>query len=124
MMMIFLAGLSEIPKHLYEAADIDGANSFQKLLRITIPMLTPAIFFNLVLDVINSFQVFTAALIATGGGPLNSTLFYVFHMYREAFSYLHIGYASALAVVLFIVVLVSTILLLRSERYWVNYGRM
>lgn len=122
-MMTFLAGLLDIPQHLYEAAEIDGASSWQKLRWITIPMLTPVIFFNLILDVIGSFQVFTAALVATGGGPLNATLFYVLQLYREAFSYLRLGYASAMAVILFLIVLFFTLILFRTERYWVTYER-
>lgn len=122
-MMIFLAGLRSIPEHLYEAADIDGATSVQKLLHITIPMLSPVIFFNLILDVINSFQVFTAAFIATNGGPLNATLFYVLYIYRQSFSYLHLGYGAAMATILFLIVMVFTALIFHSERHWVFYER-
>lgn len=122
-MMTFLAGLNDIPGHLYEAAEIDGANGMQKLFHVTIPMVSPVIFFNLVLDVINSFQVFTAALVATGGGPLNATLFYVLHVYRNSFAYLKLGYGSALATVLFIIVVIFTALLFRTERHWVSYER-
>ncbi len=123
-MMIFLAGLQDIPTHVYEAAEIDGANSMQKLFSITIPMLSPVIFFNLILDIINSVQVFTAAFIATNGGPLNATLFYVLYLYRQSFVYLRLGYGSALAAVLFIIVLVLTLLVFRSERRWVFYERV
>jgi len=122
-MMIFLAGLQDIPTQVYEAAEIDGANSMQKLFNITIPMLSPVIFFNLILDIINSFQVFTAAFIATNGGPLNSTLFYVLYLYRQSFVYLRLGYGSALAAVLFLIVLLLTLLVFRSERRWVFYER-
>ena len=123
-MVIFLSGLQDIPQQLYESAEIDGANWLQKLFKITLPMLSPVIFYNLVMTVISSFQVFTAALIATGGGPLKSTLFYVLQMYREGFSYLHLGYASAMGTILFIVVLVFTLILFLSERRWVAYDRM
>lgn len=120
-MLIFLAGLQGIPEHLYEAAELDGAGPFQKLFSVTIPLMTPTIFFNLIIGLINSFQVFTFAYIITKGGPLNSTLFYVLYIYRQAFEFFQMGYASALATILFIVVLVVTILVFRSSRSWVFY---
>lgn len=122
-MMISLAGLQSIPVHLYEAADIDGATGFQKLIKITIPMMSPVILFNLILDVINSFQVFTAAFIATNGGPLNSTLFYALYLYRQGFQFLNLGYGMAMATILFLIIMAFTVLIFRSERYWVFYER-
>ncbi|HBY97920.1 MAG TPA: ABC transporter permease [Chloroflexi bacterium] len=120
-MLIFLAGLQGIPEHLYEAADLDGATARQKLFSITIPLMTPTIFFNLINGIINSFQVFTFAYIITKGGPLNSTLFYVLYIYRQAFEFFHMGYASALATILFVLVLGVTVLMFRWSRSWVFY---
>lgn len=120
-MVIFLAGLQGIPNHLYEAAAIDGAGRWASLWRITLPLLTPAIFFNLVLSIINTFQTFTSAFVATDGGPLDSTLFYVLYLYRQAFQFFNMGYASALAWVLFAIILVFTLLIVRSSGRWVYY---
>lgn len=124
-MVIFLAGLQGIPAHLYEAATIDGANTWQKFLSITLPMLSPVVLFALVMNVIGSFQIFTQAYIMTGGGPGNATLFLVLYIYRNAFEWFHMGYAAALAWVLFLVVLIISIIMLRSSERWVHYeGRM
>lgn len=120
-MVIFLAGLQAIPEHLYEAASLDGAGSWRRLINITIPMLTPALLFNLVVGIINSFQVFTFAYVMTRGGPLNSTTFYVYYVYRRAFEYFEMGYASALAVILFVVVMVLTALIFKWSNRWVYY---
>ena len=120
-MVIYLASLQGIPKHLYEAAAIDGASGWQSFRKITLPLLTPTIFFNLVLSVIATFQSFTSAFVATNGGPLDSTLFLVLYIYRQAFEFFHMGYAAALAWVLFIIVLILTLLLLRSQKFWVFY---
>ena len=120
-MIIFLAGLQSIPTQLYEAADIDGATPRSKLFRITIPMLTPAILFNLVINIIHSFQVFAFAFIMTNGGPLNSSLFYVLYIYQQGFRFFHMGYASSLATVLFLIILVLTVLVFRSSESWVYY---
>ena len=119
--VIYLAGLKGIPKVFYEAAEIDGASSWSRFWNITIPMLSSTIFFNVVMDVIGSFQVFTAALVMTDGGPLNSTLFYVLYLYRNAFEYLRMGYASALAWVLFVIIVACTLLVVRSSQAWVYY---
>jgi multiple sugar transport system permease protein len=119
-MVVFLAGLKGIPKELYEAAQIDGAGGWSQFRHITLPMLSPSIFFNLVMAVIFSFQVFTEAFVLTGGGPVNKTLVYVFLIYREAFNFLHMGYAAALAWVLFLIVLFFTILQFRFSG-WVHY---
>jgi len=120
-MVIFLAGLQGIPTHLYEAAQIDGANTWQQFLHVTLPMLSSVIFFNLVLGVIGSFQTFTQAYVMTGGGPVDSTLFYALYLYRNAFKLLQMGYASAMAWVLLIMILVLTWLQFRLGRSWVYY---
>jgi multiple sugar transport system permease protein len=120
-MLIFLAGLQGIPEHLYEAASLDGAGRLRQLWNITIPMLTPTILFNLVIGVINSFQVFTFAFIMTRGGPLNSTLFYVYYIYRRAFENFEMGYASALSTILFVVVLAVTVVIFKWSNRWVYY---
>ena len=119
--VIFLAGLQGVPGHLYEAVDMDGGNSWHKLRYVTLPMMTPTIFFNLVLGMIGAFQVFNEAYVMTGGGPNNASLFYVFYLYRTAFTQSEIGYASALAWVLFVVILVITLAVFRSARSWVFY---
>jgi len=121
-MVIYLAGLQGIPTELYEAAEIDGANSAQRLARITIPLMTPMLFFNLVMGIIGSFQVFTSAFLMTQGGPLNSTLFYMLHLYNNAFRYFRMGYSSALAVLLFLVILVLTLIVNKTSDQWVYYG--
>ncbi|MCX5758303.1 MAG: sugar ABC transporter permease [Candidatus Hydrogenedentes bacterium] len=120
-MIINLAGLQAIPKTYYEAAEIDGADRWSRFWRITIPLLSPTIFFNLVMGVIGSFQVFTQGLIMTGGGPNNSTYFYVLYTYRNAFEFFRMGYASALAWVLFLIILSLTLLVVRSSSWWVFY---
>jgi len=123
-MIIFLAGLGGIPEQLYEAAEIDGANPLQKLVSVTIPMMTPVILYNVVIDIINSFQVFAYAFILTRGGPNDATLFYVLYIYRQAFQYFQMGYASALSAILFVIVLILTLILLRSSNRWVHYERI
>ena len=120
--IIYLAGLKDIPQSLYEAAAIDGAGTLRSFINITLPMLTPTIFFNLVLSVIATFQTFTSAFVATNGGPLDATLFYVLYIYRNAFQLFRMGYASALAWVLFVIILLLTMLIVRSARSWVYYG--
>jgi multiple sugar transport system permease protein len=126
-MIIFLAGLQGIPETLYEAARIDGAGTMALFWRITLPLLTPVIFFNLVIGIIGSFQVFTAVFIATNraegglGGPANSTLFLVLYLYKQGFSYFRMGYASLLAWVLFVVILAFTLLQFWLSRRWVYY---
>lgn len=119
--LTFLAGLKEIPQSLLEAAAIDGANGWQRFWKITMPLLTPVTLFNLVMGVIGSFQVFTSAFVIGGttGKPLESTLMYMVLIYRNAFRYFKMGYASALAVLLFMVVLLVTLSIFRSARLWV-----
>lgn len=120
-MLVFLAGLQGIPEHLYEAASLDGAGPLRQLTRITIPMLTPTILYNLVIGVINTFQVFTFAFVMTRGGPLNSTLFYVYYIYRRAFENFEMGYAAALATILFALILALTVGIFAWSRRWVYY---
>ncbi|MGQ9556227.1 MAG: carbohydrate ABC transporter permease, partial [Anaerolineae bacterium] len=119
--VIFLAGLQGVPQHLYEAAEVDGGSFLAKTWHITVPMMTPTIFFNLVMGIIGSFQVFTSSYVMTGGGPANSTLFYVLYLYRNAFVYFQMGYASALAWLFFLVILAFTAVQLVGSRYWVYY---
>ncbi|WP_420113643.1 carbohydrate ABC transporter permease [Pseudactinotalea sp.] len=123
-MVIFLAGLQQVPADLYDAAAVDGASKWQQLLRITIPMITPVIFFNLVLGVINSFQAFTSAYIVSGGtgGPLDSTLFYTLYLYQQGFTNFQMGYASAMAWVLLVIIAIFTALNFATSRRWVYYG--
>jgi multiple sugar transport system permease protein len=120
-MLIFLAGLRQIPAELYEAAAIDGAGSWARFVRITLPMLSPVTFFNLVMQTITGFMVFTQAFIVTGGGPMDTTLFYALYLYRRAFESFQMGYASAMAWVLLLVVAAFTALLFKSSGYWVFY---
>ncbi len=120
-MIIWLAGLKGISRDLYEAASIDGANAWQRFISITIPQLTPYIFFNLVMGLIGTFQVFGQAFIMTEGGPANSTLFYVYHLFNNAFRYGHMGYAAAMAWVLFVLVMGVTVVQLKLSKRWVYY---
>ncbi|MGQ9555937.1 MAG: carbohydrate ABC transporter permease, partial [Anaerolineae bacterium] len=132
--LIFLASLKEVPNEMIEAATIDGANAWRRFWGVTIPMISPVILFNLVMAVIGSFQVFTAAFVAgasgtvagggmTGaaGGPLDSLLMYMVYLYAQAFRYFEMGYASAMAVVLFIVIMLLTLAIFRSSGRWVYY---
>jgi multiple sugar transport system permease protein len=119
--IIYLAGLQGIPTDLYEAAEVDGASSWTRLLNITLPMMTPVLFFQLIVGIINALQIFTQAFIMTGGGPNNATLFLVLYLYRNAFQYFRMGYASAIAWVLFIYILGLTLLVFRSSSAWVYY---
>src|SRR5262245_23008504 len=120
-MLIFLAGLKQIPAELYEAAAIDGAGATARFVRITLPMLSPVTFFNVVMQTITGFMVFTQAFIVTGGGPMDTTLFYALYLYRRAFESFQMGYASAMAWVLLLVVAAFTALLFKSSGYWVFY---
>lgn len=121
-MVIYLAGLQSIPKHLYEVADIDGASRFCKLVHVTLPMLSPTIFFTLILGIIGSFQVFVPAYVMTRGGPGNATLFYVLNLYFNAFEYFRMGYACALAWILFLIILVLTLIQIKFAKRWVYYA--
>lgn len=120
-MVIFLAGLQDIPQQLYEAAKIDGGNAWHRLFKITVPMMTPTIFFNLVMGIIGGLQTFNQAYIMTGGGPNNASLFYAFYLYRQAFSFSKMGSASAIAWVLFVLVLALTLIAFKSSDKWVYY---
>lgn len=120
-MLLYLAGLQSIPTEVQEAARIDGAGSLQVFFNVTLPLLTPTVFFNVVMNIIGSFQVFTNAYVLTGGGPNNATLTMVLYIYREGFMLFHFGYASALAWILFAIILVFTLLIVRSSAVWVYY---
>jgi multiple sugar transport system permease protein len=122
-MLIFLAGLKQIPHEMYEAAGIDGAGPIGKFFRITLPLLTPIIFFNLVLQMIGAFQAFTPAFIVSSGsgGPYGSTLFYTLYIYQQGFGYFHMGYASAMAWVLLMIIALFTAVAFTSSRFWVFY---
>nr|WP_274655390.1 sugar ABC transporter permease [Paenibacillus humicola] len=120
-MLIFLAGLKQIPGEIYEAAIVDGANRFQKYARITLPLLTPVIFFNLVMQMIDAFMAFTQSFLVTAGGPLDRTLFYAVYLYQTAFGHFEMGYASAMAWVLLFIVAAVTLLFFRSASTWVHY---
>jgi multiple sugar transport system permease protein len=112
-MVIFLAGLQGIPQHLYEAAEIDGANYWQRLWNVTIPMMSPVIFFNLVIGLIAALQTFVPGYLMTQGGPENSTLFYGLYIFRSAFRDFKMGYAAALSWVLFAIVLLLSVFVFR-----------
>jgi len=129
-MIIFLAGLLDVPRHLYEAADIEGASAWQKFRNVTLPMITPVIFFSLVIGVIQAFQYFTQAYVASTtlggqrsslGAPQNSLLFYSIYLFQQGFSYFRMGYASAMAWVLFIITMICTLVLIKTSNRWVHY---
>jgi multiple sugar transport system permease protein len=120
-MLIFLAGLRQIPMELHEAAAIDGAGAWARFFRITLPLLSPVTFFNLVMQTITGFMVFTQAFIVTGGGPMDTTLFYALYLYRRAFESFQMGYASAMAWVLLVVVALCTAILFKTSGRWVFY---
>ncbi len=120
-MLVYLAGLQSVPTHLYEAAELDGAGSWQKFVHITLPMTSPVIFFSLLMGMIGSWQVFTAGYVMTSGGPANSTLFYVLYLYRNGWQYFRMGYASALAWILCFIILLLTLLVFRTSGRWVYY---
>lgn len=121
-MVIYLAGLKDIPTYLYEAATVDGANPVQKLFKVTLPMLTPVIFFNLVMGVIGALQYFTQAYIMTSGGPGDSTRFYALYLFDRAWRYSDMGYASAMAWLLFLAVALLTFGLFKTQKRWVHYA--
>ncbi|MFB5660972.1 carbohydrate ABC transporter permease [Alteribacillus sp. HJP-4] len=120
-MIIFLAGLRQIPQELYDAASVDGANTIAQFLRITIPMLTPVIFFNLVMQTIGGFLTFTQAYLITDGGPLDRTLFFALYLYERAFQNFQMGYASAMAWILLVIIAIFTALIFKSSKSWVYY---
>lgn len=121
--VIFLAGMAEVPQSLYEVADIDGAGPWRKFRHVTLPMITPTILFNLVMGLIGAFQYFTQVYVMTNGtgGPANATLVYALYLYKKAFNYLDMGYASAMGWMLFVVVLALTLGVMASSKRWVHY---
>ncbi|WP_369809989.1 carbohydrate ABC transporter permease [Gracilibacillus caseinilyticus] len=120
-MLIFLAGLKAIPNELYEAAAVDGASPFLQFLKITLPMLSPVIFFNLVMQTIQGFMAFTQSFLITNGGPMDRTLFYAVYLYEKAFAHFDMGYASALAWILLLICALFTALIFKSAQSWVYY---
>ncbi|NQX63598.1 carbohydrate ABC transporter permease [Paenibacillus qinlingensis] len=120
-MVIFLAGLKQIPNDLYEASSVDGANKVLQFFKITLPMLSPIIYFNLIMGVINSFQMFTSAFVITNGGPMNSTYVYALYLYERAFSRYELGYASALAWIMLVMIVVVAAIIAGTSKYWVFY---
>ena len=122
-MIIFLAGLRQIPQDMYEAASLDGASPARQFWKITLPLLTPVVFFNAIVQTIDAFKAFTPAFIISEGtgGPVDSTLFYTLYLYQEAFAYLRMGYASALAWILVIIIACFTAFSFLSAKYWVHY---
>ncbi|WP_270169154.1 carbohydrate ABC transporter permease [Paenibacillus sp. SYP-B4298] len=120
-MVLFLAGLKQIPKDLYEAGTIDGASKLRMFFSITFPLLTPILFFNLIMQTVNAFQEFTAAFLITNGGPLNSTYLFGLKLYQDAFQFSKMGYASALSWILFICIMLFTIIAFKSQKYWTHY---
>ncbi|WP_085522984.1 carbohydrate ABC transporter permease [Tuberibacillus sp. Marseille-P3662] len=120
-MIIFLAGLKQVPETLYEAAAIDGASKIGQFFHVTVPMVSPLIFFNLVMGTINAFMVFTQGYIITEGGPINSTLFYVLYLFRQGFEYFNMGYAAALACIFLVIISVFAGFLFLTSKFWVHY---
>jgi len=120
-MIIYLSGLQGVSEELKEAAGIDGANALQVFFKITIPLISPTIFFNVIMAVIGSFQYFTQAFVMTKGGPLNSTLFYNLYLYTTAYKKYEMGYAAVLAWVMFAIILVFTLIVIKSSSFWVYY---
>lgn len=120
--VIYLSGLRNVPTELYESADIDGANIFQKFFHVTLPMMSPVILYNVILGVINSLQYFTQAYIMTSGGPVNSTLFYSLYLFRESFMNYHMGYASAMAWILLVIIAACVYLLFKTSAKYVYYS--
>jgi multiple sugar transport system permease protein len=119
--VIFIAALQGVPAELYEAAELDGANSWRRFINITLPLISPVILFSLITGVIGTFQTFAVSYIMTGGGPANASLFYLLYLYRNAFNWFEMGYASALAWFLFLIILICTVILLRTSDLWVHY---
>jgi multiple sugar transport system permease protein len=120
-MLIFIAGLRQIPSELNDSAQLDGAGRLRRFFQITLPLLTPFLFFNLLLQMIGAFHVFTSALIVTNGGPADATLFYTLYLYQMGFGNYQMGYASAMAWILMLIILGVTSLLFFSSRFWVFY---
>jgi len=123
-MILYLAGLQEVPQELYEAAEIDGASAWRKTWHVTLPMISPVLFFTLIMGLIGSFQYFTQVwvMLSGGGGPKDSALFYALYLFNNAFTYFRMGYASAMAWILFLIIMVCTYLTFRTGRGWVHYA--
>jgi len=123
-MVIFLAGLKQIPNEIYEASNVDGVGKLRQFFQITLPLLSPVLFFNLVMNIISSFQVFTPGVVIGDGrgGPLQSTLFYALYLYQQGFSYFNMGYASALAWIMLVIIGIFTMVVFGTQKYWVFYG--
>ena len=121
-MVIYLAALQGVPQEMYEVSSLEGASAWQRTRYVTLPMISPAILFNVVLGIVAAFQYFTQAFIITNGGPNNSTLFYSLYLYEQAFTFLHMGYASAMAWMLFVIIVIVTLGLFRSSSRWVYYA--
>ncbi len=119
--IIYLAGLQNIPAHLYEAAEIDGANKWSRFWKITLPLLTPTLFFQLIIELIDAFKIFTEAYVITRGGPLKATYFFLYYFYEEAFRNANMGYAAALALFLLLVIMSATVFVNYTSRKWVFY---
>lgn len=120
-MLIFLAALKQVPASIYESASLDGAGGLRKFFKITLPMISPTIFFNLILQIINGFRAFTESYVVTDGGPMDSTLFYVLSLYRRAFTYFDMGYSSAMAWVLVVIIAVFAGIVFKTQNAWVYY---
>ena len=120
-MLIYLGGLQGVPSDLYDAAEVDGAGPVARFFNVTLPMITPVLFFNVVMGFINSFQAFTESFVMTGGGPVHSTRFFLLHLYQNAFVFFRMGYAAALSWALFVIILLLTIVIFRSSSWWVFY---
>ncbi|HXF60090.1 MAG TPA: sugar ABC transporter permease [Caldilineaceae bacterium] len=120
-MLIFLAGLQGVPQELYDAAEVDGANAWHRLRHVTLPMISPTLFFNLIIGVIGALKVFALAYVATQGGPSWATWFYALHLYRWSFEYFDMGYGAALAWIFALILIVLTLLQFRLSRGWVHY---
>jgi multiple sugar transport system permease protein len=120
--VIYLAGLQDVPVELYEAADIDGASNWHKFLNVTLPMLSPVILYNLIVGIIAAFQTFAQVYILTAGGPADSTLMYLYYLYITAFQFFKMGYASAMAWILFLIIFACTFVVFRTSARWVFYG--
>ena len=119
--VIYLAGLQDVPRELYESAELDGAGAWQRLRNVTLPMISPVIFFNLIMAIIGTLQVFAIPYIMTGGGPARATYFFTMYLYDNAFVYLKMGYASAMAWIQLLIVLMLTAFAFWSSKRWVHY---
>jgi multiple sugar transport system permease protein len=120
--VIYLAGLQDVPKELYEAAELDGANPWQRLRNVTIPMISPVIFFNLIMAIIGTMQVFTQPFIMTQGGPARATYMFTYYLYDNAFTFMKMGYASAMAWVQLLIIVFFTAIAFWSSKKWVHYS--